>query len=155
MSSRNCLHVDARLSHRWARKDLNLEPTDFPRKPILLARLVLSCAMCDVFGWYSAANGPQTDPTFGMNPFSETKSLGTLAVFHGAFVASPSRRRGLGKRATIESSSPDTCGETLSWFSLFPLFTGSGLSSTTRYAAGKSPATTQSESSTPLWAGSM
>jgi len=33
------------------------------------------------------------------------------------------RRRGLGKRTAFVSSSPDTSGETLSWFSLFSSFT--------------------------------
>jgi len=58
-----------------------------------------------------------------MNPCSETNSLGTLAAFHSAFVASPSRRRGLGKRTAFESSSPDSFVEALSSFSPFPSFT--------------------------------
>jgi hypothetical protein len=38
------------------------------------------------------------DSTLGLNPYSETNSLGTLAAFIQTYVVSPSRRRGLGKR---------------------------------------------------------
>src|SRR5487761_788980 len=72
------------------------------------------------FVWYLGVSGPKLDPSFGMNPYSETKNWAHLAVFYLAFVASSSRRRGLGKRTAFESSSPDTCGETPPSFSLFP-----------------------------------
>src|SRR5262245_49048997 len=51
---------------------------------------------------FKETDGPDVDALFGMNPCSETKLLGTLCRFHWSFVASPSRRRGLGKRTAFE-----------------------------------------------------
>jgi hypothetical protein len=50
------------------------------------------------------------------------QKFGHTYSVHLAFVASCSRRRGLGKRTAFESSSPDACGETLSWLSVFSSF---------------------------------
>jgi len=50
--------------------------------------------------------GRKMGAKLGVNPFSETKSLGTLRRFHRSFIASCSRRRGLGKRTAFESSAP-------------------------------------------------
>src|SRR5262249_54946816 len=104
-------------------EDLNLRPPGPEanhRNTISLIRLAWFCISGHGFTRFSAAIGPKLDPSFGMNPCSETKLLGTLCRFHWSFVASPSRRRGLGKRTAFESSSPDSSVEPLSWFSLFP-----------------------------------
>ena len=50
------------------------------RTTILLARLALLCVKAAGLGWSSAVNGLNWDSIFGMNPYSETNSLGTLAV---------------------------------------------------------------------------
>ncbi len=51
------------------------------RKAILMILLAQSCTLDHGFIRYSALNGPKSDPSFGMNPYSETSSLGTLAAF--------------------------------------------------------------------------
>lgn len=35
---------------------------------MLMARLALSCVLYHGFPWYSGANGPKLDPSFGLNP---------------------------------------------------------------------------------------
>jgi hypothetical protein len=47
--------------------------------------------------------GPILDSKSGMNPYSETKNRAHLAAFHSDFVASSSRRRGLGKRTAKQT----------------------------------------------------
>lgn len=44
----------------------------------------------------------------GCAPAVRQFSMGTLAVFQSAFLAFPTRRRGLGKRTAFESSYPDS-----------------------------------------------
>jgi len=51
------------------------------KKSILLVRLALFYVMVHGFGPNLAVFGPKLDPSFGMNPYSETNSLGTLAVY--------------------------------------------------------------------------
>lgn len=76
------------------------------KKSILLARLALSCVILVGFVPNSTAFGPKLDPRLGVNPYSETNSPGTLAVFIQPSLYLLSRREGLGKGTAIESASP-------------------------------------------------
>src|SRR6266436_7560337 len=77
------------------------------RNTILLARLALFCVEHADMGPYSAAIGLKSDPTIWGEPLGWHKLFGHSFRFHRRILASPSRRRGLGKGTAFESLSPE------------------------------------------------
>ena len=81
------------------------------KNTMLMARLALYCVLYHRFPWFSAGFGPKLDSSFGMNPYSETISLGTLAVFiRSSVVSRPAPlMRVCGQMPSGQSGSDDCC----------------------------------------------
>src|SRR6267378_307360 len=75
-------------------------------KSILLVRLALFCVMVHGFGPNLAVVGPKLDPILWGEPLRWHSFFGHSFRFRKSVLASPSRRRGLGKGTAFESPSP-------------------------------------------------
>jgi hypothetical protein len=78
------------------------------KKSILLVRLALFYVMVHGFGANLALFGPRLDPSSWGDPLSWHSFFGHSFRFPKSVLASPSRRRGLGKGTAFESPSPAT-----------------------------------------------
>ncbi len=79
---------------------------DQRQNAMLMILLAQSCMLLRGFVQYSALNGPKSDPAFWGEPLRWHNFFGHSFRFRKGVLASPSRRRGLGKGTAFESLSP-------------------------------------------------